>query len=124
MSSQLIKSGCIWTYLSAGTRDYDVAELKFPLEKEQDFRASLYKKYRRKANIVDGLDTALSVASVGLAASGIGLLSTIIAVPVTIGIQAGAIVCGLLEACGKIIGGKLPKKARKHDQICVPADQR
>ena len=58
-----------------------VAEVKFRLEKERNFRASLYKKYRRGVNVVDGLDTALSVASVGLAASGVGLLSTIIAMP-------------------------------------------
>ena len=50
-----------------------VAEVKSRLEKERDFRASMY---------VGGLDTALSVATVGLAATGVGLLSTIIAVPV------------------------------------------
>ena len=47
-----------------------VAEVRFRLEKEQAFRASMYKKYRRWANFVDGLDTALSVTSVGLAATG------------------------------------------------------
>ena len=99
-----------------------VVEVKSRLDKERDFRASLYKKYRRRANVVDGLDTALSVASVGLPASGVGLLSTIIAVPVAIGIQPGAIVCGLLGAGGKIIGRKLQKKARKHDQIRVLAE--
>ena len=56
----------------------------------------MYKKYRRGANVADGIDTALSVTSVGLAASGVGLLSTIIAAPVAIGLQAGSIVCGLL----------------------------
>ena len=59
----------------------------------------------------------LSVTSVGLAASGVGLLSTIIAVPVTLGLQAGAIVCGLLGAGGKLVGGRLQAKARKHDLI-------
>ena len=72
-----------------------VAEVRFRLEKEQDFRASMYKKYRRGANVAHGTDTALSVTSVGLAASGVGLLSTIIAAPVAIGLQAGAIVFGL-----------------------------
>ena len=73
-----------------------VAEVRFRLEKERDFRASMYKEYRRRANVADGINTALSVTSVGLAASGFGLLSTIIAAPVAIGLQAGAIVCGLL----------------------------
>ena len=88
---------------------------------ERDFRASLYKKYRRGANVVDGLDTGLSVASAAMAATGIGLLTTIIAAPVAIGLQAGAITCGLLGAGGRFICRKLEAKARKHDQIRVLA---
>ena len=60
----------------------------------------------------------------GLAASGIGLLSTIIAAPVTTGIQAGAVVCGLLCAGGKLISRKLQAKARKHNQIRVMSDSK
>ena len=82
----------------------------------------MYKKYRRRFNIVDGLDTALSTASVGLAASGIGLLSTIIAMPVAIGIQAGAVVCVLLGASGKVLGRRLQAKATKHNQTRVLAE--
>ena len=58
------------------------------------------KNYRRGANVADGMDTALLVSSVGLAASGVGLLSTIIAAPVAIGLQAGAIECGPLGPAG------------------------
>ena len=101
-----------------------VAEVRSRLEKERDFRASLYKKYRRGANVADGLDTALTAASLGLAASGIGLLSTIIAMPVAVGLQAGAIVCGLLGAGGKFIGRRPGVKARKHDQIRVLAESK
>ena len=71
--------------------------MRFRLDKERDFRASLYKKYRRGANVADGLDTALSVASECLAASGVALLSTIIAAPVAMGIGTGTIVFGLPE---------------------------
>ena len=53
----------------------------------------------------------------GLAASGVGLLSTIIAAPVALGLQTGAIVCGLLGAGGKLVGRRLQAKARKHDLI-------
>ena len=94
-----------------------VAEVRYRLEKERDFRASMYKKYRRGANVVDGIDTAFSVTSVGLAASGVGLLSAIIAPPVALVLQAGAIVCGLLGAGGKLVGRRLQAKARKHDLI-------
>ena len=64
----------------------------------------MYKKYRRGANAADEIDTALLVTSVGLAASGVGLLSTIIAAPVATGLQAGAFVCGLLGVGGRKIG--------------------
>lgn len=101
-----------------------IAEVKFRLEKERDFRASLHKKYKRGINVVDGLGTALSMASVGLTASGIGLLSTIIAAPIAIGIQAGAVVCGLLGAGGKLVGRRLQAKAKKHDQIRVLAESK
>ena len=101
-----------------------VAEVRFRLQKERDFRSSMYKKYRRGANGADGIDTALSVTSVGLAASDVGLLSTIIAAPVAIGLQAGAIVCGLLGAGGKLVGRRLQAKARTHDLICGLAESK
>ena len=54
----------------------------------------MYKKYRRGANVADGIDSALSVTSVGLAASDVGLLSTIITAPVAIGLQPGRLCVG------------------------------
>ena len=98
-----------------------VAQVRSRLEKEPDFRALLYKKYRRGANVVDGLYTVLSVASAGLAASGVGVLTTIIVAPVAVGLQAGGIACGLLGAGGRFICRKLEAKARKHDQSRVLA---
>ena len=68
--------------------------------------------------------TALSVASAGLAASGVGVLTTIIAAPVAVGLQAGAIACGLLGAGGRFICRRLEAKARKHDQIRVLAESK
>ena len=56
-----------------------------------------------------------------MAATGVGLLTTIIAAPVAIGLQAGAIACGLLGAGGRFICRRLEAKARKHDQIRVLA---
>ena len=58
-----------------------------------------------------------SVSFLLLATTGVGLLSTIIAVPAALGLQAGAIVCGLLGAGGKLVGRRLQAKARKHDLI-------
>ena len=77
----------------------------------------MYKKYRHGANVADGIDKARSVTSVGLASSGVGLLSRIIAASVAICLQAGPIVCGLLGAGGKLVGWRLQANARKHDLI-------
>ena len=91
-----------------------VAEVRFRLEKERDLIASTYKKYRRGANFANRLDAALSVTNVGLAATGVGLLSTIIVASVATGTGAGTIVGGLLGATGKLAGRRLQSKARKH----------
>ena len=48
----------------------------------------------------------------------------LIAVPVAIGIQAGAVVCGLLGAGGKLKGRKLQIKAKKHNQIRILANSK
>ena len=56
-----------------------------------------------------------------MAATGVGLLTTIIATPIAIGLQAGAIASGLLGAGGRFIYRKLEAKAREHDQIRVLA---
>ena len=58
----------------------------------------------------------------GLAASGVGLLSKIITASVAIGNQAAAIACGLLGAGENFIRRRLQAKAKKHDQIRVLAE--
>ena len=52
------------------------------------------------------------------------MLSTIIAAPVAIDLQAGAIAWGLLGAGGKLLGRRLQAKARKHDLIRGLAESR
>ena len=89
LNGDRVRPYCVMTlYLESGEtrRLQHVAEVRFRLEKERDFRASMYKLYRHGANFVDGLDTVLSVTSLGLAATGVGLLSTIFAVPVVLGL--------------------------------------
>ena len=64
------------------------------------------------------------MTSVGLAASGVGLLSTFIAAPVAIGLHAGTILCALLGAGGKFVGRRLQAKAGKHDLIRALAESK
>ena len=81
----------------------------------------MYKKYRRAINAVDCIDTVLAASSLGMGAVGVGLLSTIIAAPVVVALEAAAVACGLAGIAGKYISRRLLVKAKKHDEIRVLA---
>lgn len=113
--------------LSDPAQDYrlqEISRLKEYLEKEKDRRAQLYKKYRCGVNALDGVDTALLTAGMGMGIGGVGLLSTIIAAPVVLGLEIAALTCGVLGVAGKFIGRRLAVKAKKHDQIRVLAESK
>jgi len=87
--------------LSQDYRLQEISGLKEYLEKEQDGRAQLYKKYHRGVNVLDGVDTAS--AGMGMGIGGVGLLSTIIAVPVVLGLEIAALTCGTVGVAGKYV---------------------
>ena len=61
-------------------------------------------------------------ATMGLGVAEIGLLSTIIAAPVTIAMEAVAIGTGFLSIIGAQVNKKLALKAEKHEKIKTLAD--
>ena len=101
-----------------------VCEIQRQLEGERDYRAALYKRYKRGVNAADGVDSALVTASLGAGAAGIGLLTTVVAVPIVIGLEIGAVAAGLLGIGSKYVGRRLLAKARKHDDIRVLAESK
>ena len=102
----------------------EISRLRKHLEDEKDKRSQLYKKYRRGINAVDAADTALISASMGMGIGGVGLLTTVIAAPVVLGLEIAALGCGLLGVAGKFIGRRLSVKAKKHDEVRVPAESK
>ena len=88
-------------------RIQEISQLKRRLEDERDKRGQLYKKYRRGVNALDGVDTALLTAGMGLGVGGVGLLSTIVAAPVVLALEIAALACGVLGITGKFIGRRL-----------------
>ena len=72
----------------------------------------MYKKYSRSVNAGDGVDTALLTARMGMGIGGVGLLSTIIAAPVVLGLQPAALACGLLGVAGKVVSRCLASRPR------------
>ena len=102
-------------------RLHEISRLRKYLEDEREKRAELYKKYHRGVNALDAIDAALITASMGLGVGGVGLLSTIIAAPVVLGLEIAALGCGLLGVAGKFVSRRLSVKARKHDEVRVLA---
>jgi hypothetical protein len=103
-----------------GPTDYrlqEVSRLRWQLEEEHDKRLALYKKYHRAVNVLDGVDTTLLTAGMGLGISGVGLLSTVIAAPIVLGMELAALGCGLLGAAAKFTRRKLAVKAKKHNDL-------
>ena len=102
----------------------EVARLRDQIKAEVAARASLYKKYRRSVNILDGIDIGASATGVILGRVETGLLATIVsapAVPIILGVDAG---CGLASAGTKVATRRLRAKAKKHDQIRVLAESK
>ena len=102
----------------------EISQLKKRLEDEKDKRAELYKKYRRGVNAIEGVDTALLTVGMGMGVGGVGLLSTVIAAPVVLGLEIAALTCGILGLTGKFVGRRLAVKAKKHDEVRVLAESK
>ena len=99
-----------------------ISEIQKLLENERDKRQTLSKKYHRVFNTISYIYTGLITVSMGLGVSGIGLLSTIIAAPVVVAMEAAALGIGLLTIGGSFINKKLSSKAEKHLQIKIMAE--
>ena len=102
----------------------EISRLRKYIEDEKEKRSQLYKKYRRGINAVDAVDTALISASMGMGVGGVGLLSTIVAAPVVLGLEIAALGCGLLGVAGKFVGRRLSVKAKKHSDLVVLAESK
>lgn len=99
-----------------------IGEIQKEIENERDKREALSKKYHRAVKVISGVDATLVAATMGLGIAGIGVLSTIIAAPVAIAMEAGALVAGLLSIIGAQVNKKLSTKAEKHEKIKVLAE--
>ena len=84
-------------------RLHKINEIQKLLESERDRRESLAKKYQRGINILSGVSYANEIAAVGLGVAGVSLLSTVIATPIVIVMEAVALGAGGLSVVGNLI---------------------
>ena len=72
-------------------------EIQEMLIAERDKRNELSRQYNRGVNIIGVIDNCLGVTAIALGITGVSLLSTIVAAPAVIGMEAVSIVMGLLR---------------------------
>ena len=101
-----------------------ICRLQMQLKAELDQQRALCKKYHRCIDTIDVVDTTLIAISTGLGIGGVGLLTTIVAAPIVLGLEIGAAGCGIIAVAGKCIGRRITTKALKHDKIRVLADSK
>ena len=73
-----------------------IDEIQEILIADRDKRNELSTKYNRGVNIIDVIDNLLGVTAIGLCITGVVLLSTIVAAPAVIGMEAVSNVMGLI----------------------------
>ena len=98
-----------------------IEEIQEILIAERDKRNELSIKYNREVNIILVIDSCLGVTAIGLGITGIGLLSTIVAAPAVVGMEAVSIVMGLLRVVGNQAIKKMSLKIEKHEKIAMLA---
>lgn len=99
-----------------------IDKIQKEIDIEREKRKTLSKKYHKVIKAVRAVDDFLVVCTMGLGVAGIGVLSTIIAAPVAIGMEAAALGAGLLSIVGSNVTKRLILKAEKHDKIMTIAE--
>ena len=99
-----------------------ISEILKLIEQERDERSDLSKKYQRSVKIINIVDSILIATTMAAGIAGIGVLSTIIAAPIVIAMEAAALGAGALSIISGQVNKKLSLKAEKHDKIKMLAD--
>ena len=99
-----------------------INEIQRVLEDEREKRHNLSKKYHKAVKVVGNIDSALVTISMGLSVAGVGILSTVIAVPAVIVMETTALGAGFLGIIGSQFNKILMRKAEKHEKIKVIAE--
>ena len=101
-----------------------ITDTKKYLEDETEYRRQLTKKYKRACNTLDGLNNASTTISVLTGISGIGLLSTIVSLPICIALEGVAFTCGVFSLVCNIGCKNINKKIEKHEAIYTLASSK
>ena len=87
------------------------------LEEEINKRDAFSKKYFRISKVVNMVDNALIVVTIGAEGTGAVLLSTGVGAPFALALGIGGVVTGAISLIGNIFSKKATTKAEKHLKI-------
>ena len=94
-----------------------IADIQKFFEDEIEKRDAFSKKYFRIANIVNMVDTTLTVITIGVEGTGAVLLSTGVGAPFALALGISGAVTGGISLIGNIFSKKATTKAEKHLKI-------
>ena len=91
---------------------------------EKDRRSKLARNCKRIVKIINITDNVLSVLAMGLNITGVGVLSTIVAIPITLATEAVTVAAILLFTVGNQFEKRLELKVEKHKEIMILAEEK
>src|SRR6218665_2892280 len=99
-----------------------IIEIQREITREREKRAVLCGKYHRCVRIIGAIDDVLPVAASGLTMAGVGVLATILAVPIATAVVGAAAGGGVFCLIGGQVKKKLALKLEKHEKIKTLAE--
>lgn len=102
-------------------RKLEMSRLRDYFQYEDTMRQKYYSRYKKLYNAASYTSSAMSAISLGLGAAGIGVLASIVAIPIGIGLEAGSITCATVATLSNYLQRRAQKKFEKHDEIKVLA---
>jgi len=100
-----------------------IIEIQNQMKVEKDTRRKLARNYKRIVKIINITDNVLSVA-MGLSIVGVGVLSTIVAIPIALATEVVTVAAILLFTVGNQFQKRLELKAKKHKEIMILAEEK
>lgn len=101
-----------------------IMEIKDSLEFNIQNRRRLKKMYSRATEVINISDGIASIVTAGLSISGLGLLTTIVAIPAVLVLESASLGFGLLSVILKVVNKKLRLKEQKHQKILSLAESK
>jgi len=94
-----------------------IESIQEELEMEREKRTVLIEKYHKGWTIIDGIQHGLVIGMIGLGATSLGTITTVVGTPLAITMDIAAVTAGILSIASNRIKKYLKTKMSKHEKI-------